>query len=97
MEIQFTTQLRKELINYLFQEKTIPYSGVFRRALAEKPQEGDVVLDGNINSTSSVCVVCLFKSETPLVTRQSKVPNEALQGFDYSYHFWVRALEEGLE
>ena len=43
--------------------------------------KGDGVLDDNINPTSSIRVVCLFKRETPLMSRQSKVLNKVLQGF----------------
>ena len=40
VEIHSITQLRKELINYFLQGKTIQYSGVFRRSFAKKPREG---------------------------------------------------------
>ena len=53
----------------------------FAEVWLRNPRKGDVVLDDDINPTSSICVVCLFKRETPLVTRQSKVPRKVLQGF----------------
>ena len=48
----------------------------FAEVLLRNLGKGDGVLDDNINPTSSIRVVCLFKRETPLISRQSKVLNK---------------------
>ena len=53
----------------------------FAEVLLRNLGKGDGVLDDNINLTSSIRVVFLFKRETPLISRQSKVLNKVLQGF----------------